>query len=160
MCYFFLGAWTFFSKTKLYAFIVRRIDRKLMKESDEETDDKLCSSLEIRKDVKEISIRVESSVEGTYEGDKKIKILLLNGKNLIDKIFLRYLSFKVVSGPPLLLPCPLACVQPLLPSQKLRGGAAVHRLMSLGRLPEIGDRMPRKPGVICKYQKQNNKFYL
>lgn len=71
MCYFFLGAWTFFSKTKLYAFIVRRIDRKLMKESDEETDDKLCSSLEIRKDVEEISIRVESSVEGTYVGDKK-----------------------------------------------------------------------------------------
>lgn len=42
-----------------------------MKESDEETDDKLCSSSEIRKDVEEISIRVESSVEGTYVGDKE-----------------------------------------------------------------------------------------
>ena len=66
MCYFFLGALKFFSETKLYAFIVRRIDRKLMKESDEETDDKLCSSSEIRKDVEEISVRLESSVEGTY----------------------------------------------------------------------------------------------
>ena len=71
MCYFFLGALTFFSETKLYAFIVRRIDRKLMKESDEETDDKLCSSSKIRKDVEEVSIRVESSVEGTYVGDKE-----------------------------------------------------------------------------------------
>ena len=76
MCYFFLGALTFFSETKLYAFIVRRIDRKLMKESDEETDDKLCSSSEIRKDVEEISIRAESSVEGTYICRRQGKLCL------------------------------------------------------------------------------------
>lgn len=66
MCFLFLGALTFFTKTKRYALVFRRLGAFLMKKVDEEFDDQPCSSSEIREDVEEISITVESIEEGVF----------------------------------------------------------------------------------------------
>ena len=92
MCFLFLGALTFFTETKLYALISHRIGAILMKKSDEETDGQPCSSSEIREDVEEISIRVESSCEGKNNLDGFIFGQLFLSK--IERLEQTYLQFR------------------------------------------------------------------